>query len=56
MCQYGLERSREVVSVDDNWALAQRLSGILAADARSATAFDLFAGLPDETEHAVGDH
>jgi D-alanine-D-alanine ligase len=56
MCQLGLERSRELVSVDDNWALAQRLSGVVPSDAHSAPVFDLFAGLPEGTEHAVGDH
>jgi D-alanine-D-alanine ligase len=56
MCQFGLERSRDLVSVDDNWALAQRLSGVVTSDARSAPVFDLFAGVPEGTEHAVGDH
>jgi D-alanine-D-alanine ligase len=56
MCQLGLERSRELVSVDDNWALAQRLSGVVPSDAHTAPVFDLFAGLRDGTEQAVGDH
>jgi D-alanine-D-alanine ligase len=56
MCQHGLERCREVASVDDNWALAQRLSGVVDADSRSAPVFDLFAGVAKGNERAVGDH
>jgi hypothetical protein len=28
----------------------------VTSDARSAPVFDLFAGVPEGTEHAVGDH
>lgn len=56
MCQLGLDRNRELVSVDDNWVLAQRLSGVMLGDARSAPSFDLFASAAADTEHAVGDH
>jgi D-alanine-D-alanine ligase len=57
MCQLGLERSREVVSVDDNWSLAQRLSGVIASDALGAPVLDLFgASVPEQGERAVGDH
>jgi D-alanine-D-alanine ligase len=57
MCQIALERNRDGLSVEDGWALAQRLSGVAGASERSAPAFDLFeAEAREETEHAVGDH
>lgn len=57
VCELGLERSRETVSVDDNWALAQRLSGVETVDARGAPMLDLFsAAVPRGTDRAVGDH
>jgi D-alanine-D-alanine ligase len=57
MCELGLERNREGISVEDGWALAQRLSGVVGTSERSAPSFDLFASeANEETEHAVGDH
>jgi len=57
MCELGLERNREKLSVEDGWALAQRLSGVAGTTERSAPSFDLFtAEASQETEHVVGDH
>jgi D-alanine-D-alanine ligase len=61
MCELGLDRNRERVSVEDGWALAQRLSGVASREAQVARAFDLFNADLDEgsasaQHHAVGDH
>ncbi len=57
MCELGLQRDRERISVEDGWAMAQRLSGIATTSARSASSFDFFgAEAPQATEQAVGDH
>ena len=58
MCELGLEGTRDETSVEEGWALAQRLSGIAAAAThRSSPAFDLFdASTHVETEQVVGDH
>jgi D-alanine-D-alanine ligase len=57
MCELGLERGREEISIEDGWAMAQRLSGVTEASTRSASAFDLFGGeASPETGQAVGDH
>ncbi|HKW49379.1 MAG TPA: hypothetical protein VJN70_18135 [Gemmatimonadaceae bacterium] len=57
MCQVALERDRERLSVEDEWALAQRLSGVADENEGSAPAFDLFdAQTREEAERAVGDH
>jgi D-alanine-D-alanine ligase len=57
MCELGLERNRERISVEDGWALAQRLSGVAGTTERSAPSFDLFAAeASEEAEHVVGDH
>ena len=47
LCELGLERERDSISVEDGWALAQRLSGITATSEHGGPALDLFA---------VGDH
>jgi hypothetical protein len=47
LCELGLERNRDGVSVEDGWALAQRLSGVTPSTEHVAPALDLFA---------VGDH
>jgi len=47
MCELGLERKREGISVEDGWALAQKLSGVASATEPALPSFDLFA---------VGDH
>lgn len=39
ICELGLQRARHRASTADNWALAQRLSGVVAADSE----LDLFA-------------
>jgi D-alanine-D-alanine ligase len=57
MCELGLERKRDDRSVEEGWALAQRLSGVAAAPANTVPLFDLFDASADvETEHVVGDH
>jgi D-alanine-D-alanine ligase len=57
MCELGLEQTRDEVSIEAGWALAQRLSGISGADGSSSTAFDLFdASTHVETGQVVGDH
>jgi D-alanine-D-alanine ligase len=57
MCQLGLDRSRDGISVEDGWAMAQRLSGIVPVSTEIGPSFDLFgAEVPQETEQAVGDH
>jgi D-alanine-D-alanine ligase len=47
LCELGLERDRDSISVEDGWTLAQRLSGVTATAEHAAPALDLFA---------VGDH
>ena len=42
MCELALERKRERVSVEEGWALAQRLSGVVNGD--QAPTLDLFSG------------
>jgi D-alanine-D-alanine ligase len=57
MCEFGLDRQRDELSVEEGWALAQRLSGVGAATGTSSSSFDLFAaGTHVEAEHVVGDH
>ena len=53
LCELGLERSREKTSIEQGWALAQRLSGITADALHSAPSLDLFsAGLEDGAPRA----
>jgi D-alanine-D-alanine ligase len=57
MCELGLERGREDLSVAEGWALAQRLSGIAGTAVAESSAFDLFeAAARAETQQVVGDH
>lgn len=55
LCELGLERNREEISVEEGWALAQRLSGVAGTSEPSAPTFDLFEAR-EETGRAVGDH
>jgi hypothetical protein len=53
LCELGLDRTREKISVEEGWALAQRLSGITAEELHPAPALDLFtAGLEDTAARA----
>jgi D-alanine-D-alanine ligase len=57
MCELGLDRRREEISIEEGWAMAQRLSGVGEPATRNASSFDLFgAEASQETEQAVGDH
>ena len=57
LCELGLQRDRERISVEEGWVMAQRLSGVAAGNSRSASSFDLFGvEVPEGTEQAVGDH
>ena len=42
VCELGLQRSRDGVTTAERWALAQRLSGVIAAS--DPVGLDLFAG------------
>jgi hypothetical protein len=46
MCELALERKRERISVEEGWALAQRLSGVANGD--HAPTFDLFSASLDQ--------
>ena len=58
LCELALERQRQTISVEEGWALAQRLSGVSTATGTDGTpSLDLFAaGTPVRVEQAVGDH
>ena len=58
VCELALDRQRETVSIEEGWALAQRLSGVSAATGADTTpSLDLFAAeTRAQAEHAVGDH
>jgi D-alanine-D-alanine ligase len=55
MCELGLDRNREGVSVEDGWALAQRLSGITAVEeGAGVSALDLFAAGREDQSTRIG--
>ena len=57
MCELALERERDEISIEEGWAMAQRLSGVVESSGQSAPSFDLFgAEAPRANEQAVGDH
>lgn len=58
VCELALDRQRETISVEEGWALAQRLSGIPdTAGAPDAPVLDLFrAEAPEKAEPVVVDH
>jgi hypothetical protein len=43
LCELGLDRNREKISVDEGWTLAQRLSGVSADEPDLAPSLDLFS-------------
>jgi hypothetical protein len=55
MCELGLDRNREGVSMEDGWALAQRLSGITAVEeGAGVSALDLFAAGREDQSGRIG--
>jgi hypothetical protein len=55
MCELGLDRNREGVSVEDGWALAQRLSGITTVEeGAGVSALDLFAAGREDQSARIG--
>jgi hypothetical protein len=54
VCELALEHKRESGSVEQGWALAQRLSGVAA---HPTPDLDLFTtDVPPRVEHTVSDH
>jgi D-alanine-D-alanine ligase len=57
VCELALERRRETISVEEGWALAQRLSGIPGTTgAPDAPVLDLFRAEAEPVEQVIGDH
>ena len=57
VCELALERRRETISVEEGWALAQRLSGVpIASGTPDAPVLDLFRAEAEPIEQVIGDH
>ena len=48
LCELGLDRNREKISIEEGWALAQRLSGITADELHPVPSLDLFSAGPED--------